>query len=261
MPQTPIIVNGANGRMGRRILALAAEQPEAFRIVAGVNRHAGTVRELGIPADAPVLTALPVEPGAAVIDFSHHSAFPAVAAHCAAHGMALASGTTGISPEALAAALGPAAARIACLHAGNMSVGVNVLLDVAARLSKALGVDYDIEITEAHHNQKADAPSGTALALADAITAATGRTRQDHVYGREGQTGARRKGEIGIHALRMGDVVGDHTIWWVGGGERITLGHVAHNRDIFARGALRAAAFLAAAKPGRYTMRDVLGLA
>lgn len=258
---TPIIVNGAAGRMGRRILTLASEQPDAFRIVAGVDKTPGTLRDLGIASDAPVLAALPVERGAAVIDFSHHSIFPAVAAHCAANGMALASGTTGVAPEILARELGPAAARIACLHAGNMSVGVNVLLDVAARLAKALGSDYDIEITEAHHNQKIDAPSGTAFALADAITAATGRSRADHVYGREGQTGARRKGEIGIHALRMGDVVGDHTVYFVGGGERILLGHVAHNRDIFARGALRAAAFLAAARPGRYTMRDVLGLA
>jgi 4-hydroxy-tetrahydrodipicolinate reductase len=258
---TPIIVNGAAGRMGRRILTLASEQPGAFRIVAGVDKKPGSLRDLGIASDAPILTSLPVERGAVVIDFSHHSVFPAVAAYCAANGMALASGTTGIAPEILARELGPAAARIACLHAGNMSVGVNVLLDVAARLAKALGTDYDIEITEAHHNQKIDAPSGTAFALADAITAATGRSRADHVYGREGQTGARRKGEIGIHALRMGDVVGDHTIYFVGGGERILLGHVAHNRDIFVSGALRAATFLAAATPGRYTMKDVLGLA
>jgi 4-hydroxy-tetrahydrodipicolinate reductase len=257
---TPIIVNGAAGRMGRRILALAAEQPESFRIVAGVDRQAGTLRELGINVDAPVLTSLPAERGAAVIDFSHHAVFPGVVAHCVAQGMALVSGTTGVAPEIVDRELGAAAGRIACLHGGNMSVGVNVLLDVAARLAKALGADYDIEIVEAHHNQKADAPSGTALALADAITGATGRSRQDHVCGREGQVGARRKGEIGIHAVRMGDVVGDHTVYFVGGGERIMLGHLAHNRDIFVRGALRAAAFLAAARPGRYQMRDVLGL-
>lgn len=258
---TPIIVNGAAGRMGRRILTLAAEQPDAFRIVAGVDRNAGRLRDLGVPSDAPLLAALPAERGAVVIDFSSHAVFPMVAQHCAANAMPLASGTTGVPPEVLARELPPAAARIACLHAGNMSVGVNVLLDVAARLARALGQDYDIEIVEAHHNQKIDAPSGTAFALADAITEATGRSRADHVYGREGQTGARRRGEIGVHALRMGDVVGDHTIYYVGGGERILLGHVAHNRDIFARGALRAAAFLASAAPGRYTMKDVLGLA
>lgn len=257
---TPIIVNGAAGRMGRRILALAAEQPAAFRIVAGVDRSPGRLRDLGIASDAPLLGALPAERGAVVIDFSSHAVFPLVARHCAASAMPLASGTTGVPPDVLARELGPASALIPCLHAGNMSVGVNVLLDVAARLARALGQDYDIEIVEAHHNQKIDAPSGTAFALADAITGATGRSRADHVYGREGQTGARRAGEIGIHALRMGDVVGDHTIYYVGGGERILLGHVAHSRDIFARGALRAAAFLAGAGPGRYAMRDVLGL-
>jgi len=258
---TPIIVHGAAGRMGRRILALAAEQPADYRIIAGVDRQAGTLRDLGLASDAPVLTALPAERGAVVIDFSHHAVFPSVIRHCVANGMPLASGTTGVAPSTLDAELIGAAGRIACLHAGNMSVGVNVLLDVAARLAKALGLDYDIEITEAHHNQKVDAPSGTAFALADAIATATGRTRADMTYGREGQTGARRRGEIGIHALRMGDVVGDHMVWFVGGGERIQLGHVAHNRDIFARGALRAAAFLLAAKAGRYHMRDVLGLA
>ncbi len=257
---TPIIVNGAAGRMGRRILALAAEQPSAYRIVAGVDRQTGSLRDLGIPSDAPLLVTVPAEAGAVVIDFSSHVIFPGLVRHCAASGMALASGTTGIAPSTLDLELGAASARIACMHAGNMSVGINVLLDVAARLAKSLGEDYDIEITEAHHNQKVDAPSGTAFALADAITAATGRSRADHVYGREGQTGVRRKGEIGIHALRMGDVVGDHTVWFVGGGERIQLGHVAHSRDIFARGSLRAATFLASAQPGRYTMRDVLGL-
>jgi len=257
---TPIIVNGAAGRMGRRILTLAAEQPQAYTIVAGVDRQPGSLRDLGIACDAPLRTSIPDESGAVVIDFSHHGIFPSVVRHCLAKGMPLASGTTGVPPAVVDSELIAAAQRIPCLHAGNMSVGVNVLLDVAARLAKALGEDYDIEITEAHHNQKIDAPSGTAFSLADAICAATGRSRSDHVHGRQGQTGARRKGEIGIHALRMGDVVGDHTVWYVGGGERIQLGHVAHSRDIFARGALRAAAFLAKARPGRYVMKDVLGL-
>jgi 4-hydroxy-tetrahydrodipicolinate reductase len=258
---TSIIVNGAAGRMGRRILSLAAARPAEFRIVAGVDRQAGKLKDLGIDVDAPVLTALPAEPGAVIIDFSHHSAFPGVCAHAAAHRMPLASGTTGIAPVAIDSGLAVASAQVAALHGNNMSVGVNVILDVAARLAKALGTDYDIEVVEAHHNQKADAPSGTAFALIDAITAATGRTRADCVHGREGQPGPRRKGEIGVHALRMGDVVGDHQVWFVGGGERISLGHVAHTRDIFVGGALRAAAYLAGAKPGRYRMADVLGLA
>ncbi|MCX8040535.1 MAG: 4-hydroxy-tetrahydrodipicolinate reductase [Planctomycetota bacterium] len=256
-----LIVHGAAGRMGRRVLALAAERAAEFAIVAGVDREPGTLRGLGIASEAPLLTETPARPGAVVVDFSHHSAFASLVQHCAAHGMALVSGTTGIAPEVVDRELAAAAARIACLHAGNMSVGVTVLLDAVARLAKALGEGYDIEIVEAHHRHKADAPSGTALALADAIAAATGRTRRDYCYGRQGQTGARRSGEIGIHALRLGDVVGDHTVWFVGRGERILVGHIAHTRDIFAEGALRAAAFLAQAGPGRYSMRQVLGLA
>ena len=256
---TTLIMNGAAGRMGRAILGLAAADP-AFAIHAGVDRTAGTLRALGIEHDAPVLAALPAVPGAVVIDFSHASVFPQVAAHCAAHGMALVSGTTGVEPVHADAALDAAAAKIPVLHSMNMSVGVNVVLKVAAQLAKTLGEDYDIEIVEAHHHHKKDAPSGTAFAIADAITAATGRTRADLVHGREGDVGARRKGEIGMHSLRMGDVVGDHMAYFVGGGERIQLGHVAHNREIFARGALRAAAWMAGRKPGRYTMADVLGL-
>lgn len=256
-----LIVHGAAGRMGRRVLALAAAASERFRILAGVDRQAGTLRELGVASDAPLLTALPAERGAVVIDFSHHAAFPGLMRHCAAHGMPVVSGTTGIAPEVLEAELAAAAARIPCLHAGNMSVGVTVLLDAVARLAQALGPGYEVEIVEAHHHHKADAPSGTALALADAIAAATGRTRADYRYGRQGHAGPRPPGEIGIHALRLGDIVGDHTVWFVGNGERILVGHVAHTRDIFAAGALRAAAFLAAAAPGRYDLRRVLGLA
>ena len=256
---TTLIMNGAAGRMGRAILGLAAADP-AFTIHAGVDRTPGSLRELGIANDAPVLASLPAVPGAVVIDFSHASVFVSVAAHCAANGMALVSGTTGVGPETAEEALTKAAARIPVLHAMNMSVGVNVVLKVAAQLAKTLGEDYDIEIVEAHHHHKKDAPSGTAYAIADAITAATGRTRADLVHGREGDCGARRKGEIGMHSMRMGDVVGDHMAYFVGGGERIQLGHVAHNREIFARGALRAAAWMARQMPGRYTMADVLGL-
>ncbi|MBA2479548.1 MAG: 4-hydroxy-tetrahydrodipicolinate reductase [Planctomycetes bacterium] len=256
----PLIVHGAAGRMGTRILALAAQDPATFRIVAGVDRQAGSLRDLGVASDAPLLAALPVERGAVVVDFSHPACFAALCAHCATHDMGVVSGTTGIEPAALEQALAAASARSAVLAAPNMSVGVNVVFQIAARIARTLGLDYDIEVVEAHHNQKKDAPSGTALGITDAICAATGRTRSDLVNGREGQVGARRKGEIGVHALRMGDVVGDHTAYFVGHGERITLGHVAHSRDIFAQGALRAAAFIGRAKPGRYTMADVLGL-
>ena len=174
--------------------------------------------------------------------------------------MPLAIGTTGIAPDQLDKLLAEVAKSIPVLWAPNMSVGVNVVIATAAKLATALGSDYDIEIVEAHHHHKVDAPSGTALGIADAIAAVTGRTRADYQDGRSGHCGARKPNEIGMHALRMGDVVGDHQVYFVGNGERILLGHVAHNRDIFAKGALRAAAFLAQAKPGRYAMADVLGL-
>jgi 4-hydroxy-tetrahydrodipicolinate reductase len=255
----PIIVHGAAGKMGLRILALAAADP-AFQIVAAVDRVKGQLRDLGVPSDAPLLTELPVERHAVVIDFSHASAFAPLVARCSGHHMALVSGTTGISPHELEEKISMAARAIPILHAPNMSVGVNVVFRAAAQIARTLGLDYDIEVVEAHHNHKADAPSGTAFGITDAICAATHRTRSDLVHGRHGQTGARRRGEIGVHALRMGDVAGDHTAYFVGNGERIILSHVAHSRDIFAKGALRAALFIAKQRPGRYSMDHVLGL-
>jgi 4-hydroxy-tetrahydrodipicolinate reductase len=255
----PVIVHGAAGRMGNRILTLAAGDP-AFRVVAGVDKVKGRLRDLGIPSDAPLLVEMPIEKGAVVIDFSNHTAFKGLAAHCAQHHMGLVCGTTGISPNELDEVITATAKVVPVLYAANMSVGINVVFRVAAQIARTLGLDYDIEVVEAHHNQKVDAPSGTAFSITDAICAATHRTRNDLVHGRKGQTGARVKGEIGVHALRLGDVVGDHTVYYVGNGERIMLSHVAHNRDIFVRGALRAATFIAKQKPGRYSMDHVLGL-
>jgi len=135
------------------------------------------------------------------------------------------------------------------------------LLNLVAQAAQQLGPDYDIEITEAHHNQKKDAPSGTALALADALCQATGKSLDsDLVHGRHGNDALRTKGTIGMHALRMGDTVGEHTVYYATTGERIEIRHTATSRDTFVRGALRAAAFLAKQKPARYTMRNVLGL-
>ncbi len=255
----PIVVHGAAGRMGSRILTLAAADP-AYRVVAGVDKVKGRLRDLGIPSDAPLLVEMPVEKGAVVIDFSHHATFKGLSEHCARHHMGLVSGTTGISPNELEECISASSRTAAVLYAPNMSVGVNVVFRVAAQIARTLGLDYDIEVVEAHHNQKVDAPSGTAFGITDAICAATHRTRNDLVHGRKGQTGARTKGEIGVHALRMGDVVGDHTAYFVGNGERVILSHVAHSRDIFVKGALRAAAFIHRQKPGRYTMDHVLGL-
>lgn len=246
--------------MGQRILDLAIEDSETFNVVAGVDQRSGTLRELGLASDAPLGPDLPDHPGAVVIDFSHASCAESLIERCADAGLGLVMGTTGIAPVDLDRWLAAAAERVPVLWAPNMSIGVNLVFQEAARIAAALGLDYDIEIVEAHHHHKVDAPSGTALGIADAIAEATDRTRADYVHGREGHTGARRRGEIGMHALRMGDVVGDHEVWFVGGGERIRLGHQAHSRDIFARGALRAADWLAGREPGRYAMADVLGL-
>lgn len=252
-------MHGAAGRMGQRILSLAAED-QHFDIIAGVDREGGSLTDLGLKIDKPLLTELPQSNGSVVIDFSHATATPACIEHCAANGMPLAIGTTGIEPAELDAMLDKAAASIPVMAAPNMSVGVNVVFQLAAQIARTLGLDYDIEVVEAHHHHKVDAPSGTAYGITDAICEATNRSRSDLVHGREGHTGERQRGEIGVHALRMGDVVGDHSAYFVGNGERVVLSHVAHTRDIFAKGALRAAAFLGSAQPGRYTMKDVLGL-
>ncbi len=195
-----------------------------------------------------------------IIDFSAPSATRALLKECVERKIALLIGTTGLTP-ADQELITQAADTIPVLQATNTSLGVNVLLAVAAQVARQLGEAYDIEIVESHHNLKKDSPSGTALSLAESICGATGRSMEkDLVHGREGHDTLRKKGTIGMHAVRMGDVVGEHTIYYATPGERIEIRHVATNRDTFVRGALRAAAFLAKQKSGRYTMRDVLGL-
>jgi 4-hydroxy-tetrahydrodipicolinate reductase len=195
-----------------------------------------------------------------VIDFSAPAATRALVPQCAERGIAMVIGTTGLTGEDQQM-IDAAAKRIAILQATNTGLGVNVLLGIAAQVARQLGEAYDIEIVEAHHNLKKDAPSGTALSLAESIAKATGRdVGSDLVHGREGHDALRKKGTIGMHAVRMGDVVGEHTVYFATGGERIELRHVATSRDTFARGALRAAAFLAGKGAGRYSMGDVLGL-
>lgn len=259
---TPLYMAGAAGRMGQTIAGLALADPERYTLRGGYDRDSGSFAQLGdAGAQVPIAAELPQENGAVIIDFTHASVTPGIIAHCRQHRMPLVIGTTGIERHTLEEMLTEAGQDIPILAAPNMSVGVNVVFAMAAKIAQALGEDYDIEIVEAHHHHKVDAPSGTAFGIADAIADATGRTRADYEYGREGHTGAREQGKIGVHALRMGDVVGDHTAWFVGNGERVTLGHQAHDRSIFARGALRAAAFLHQQTPGVYRMADVLGIA
>jgi 4-hydroxy-tetrahydrodipicolinate reductase len=196
-----------------------------------------------------------------VIDFTSHVGVPATIAVVAKAGKALVIGTTGLTRDEQAA-LDKAAVRVPIVYAPNMSVGVNLLFRLVGQVAKTLGSGYDVEIVEAHHNQKKDAPSGTARKLAENIAAALGRDLEhDGVYGREGIVGARGPNEIGVHAVRAGDIVGEHTVIYAGPGERIEITHRAHSRDTFARGALRAAKRVVGKPPKLYSMLDVLGLA
>lgn len=262
MADVRIAVHGATGRMGRRVLALAHTNDQ-LRVVAATSRD-GAAHDTGLLAGLPASGLSTTGLGAGcfadaqvIIDFSTpqglHDALPHIQ-------VPLVTGTTGLTPEQIAR-LVQHSARAAILAASNFSTGVALLADLVERAARALP-DYDVEIVEAHHRHKSDAPSGTALTLAHA--AARGHASdldEQVVYGRHGLPGARPAGQIGIHAVRMGDVIGDHTVWLAGEGERLHLGHVATSRDTFAHGALRAAAWLHDKGPGRYELREVLGLA
>ncbi len=195
-----------------------------------------------------------------VVDFTAPDAAPINARLASDHGTALVVGTTGLRPADLDA-LATAGATVAVVQAANMSIGVNLLLGLTRQVASILGEDYDIEIVEMHHRHKVDAPSGTALALGHSAAAGRG-TALDAVSQRvrDGQVGARPRGEIGFATLRGGDVIGEHAVVFAGEGERIELGHKASSRTVFARGAIRAALWTGGRAPGLYSMRDVLGL-
>jgi 4-hydroxy-tetrahydrodipicolinate reductase len=263
--QTNIIVSGALGRMGQAILRLAAENP-GFRTVGAVetaDRVASSGPTLAVPGGQltlyPDLTEIAAPSHTVLVEFTSPEATVVHAMQAAKLGMRMVIGTTGLSPDDEVRIAG-AAKRTAILRSANMSVGVNMLLNVVRRMAGALP-DYDIEIIETHHRRKKDAPSGTALALAHAAAQGRGTDLTDAaVHGREGIVGERPAGQIGIHAVRGGDVVGDHTVLFAGDGERVELTHRASSRDTFAAGALAAAKWLAAREPGIYSMKDVLGL-
>ena len=176
---------------------------------------------------------------------------------CAARNVPMVIGATGHNDQQLET-IKKVSQTIAIVKAPNCSIGIQAISNILAKLAKELGAAYDVEIVETHHRHKVDAPSGTALLLADEIARSPGRSPNDRVFGREGHTGKRPKGQIGIHAIRMGEMVGQHEIHFSGHGETITLRHIAHSRETFAVGALRAAAWVTAQSPGLYTMQDVL---
>jgi 4-hydroxy-tetrahydrodipicolinate reductase len=247
--------------MGSRILAALREEKD-FAVTGAFERagseHVGRVSD-GIAIVAGIEDAL--GKGAdVVIDFTAPSASLQHASVCAARGVALVIGTTGFAAEQKND-LRAASRRIPLLLAPNMSVGVNVLFRLVAEAARVLGPAYEVEIVEMHHRMKRDAPSGTAVRLAEIAAEALGLgMEQSAVYARHGDTGPRKKGSIGVQSLRGGDVVGEHTVHFLADGERLELRHEATSRDNFARGAVRAARWIAGRKPGFYDMQDVLGL-
>lgn len=250
--------------MGQRLVALGKEDAH-LSVVAAIdradhplmNRDAGEVAGIG-SIGVPLSFDLKSSP-AVLIDFSSPASMRHWIKVCRDRGIAMVIGTTGLH-EADHAIIDQAAADIAVLQAPNMSLGVNVLFKIAGMAAAMLGDDYDKEIVEGHHRFKKDAPSGTAMGLADAILKAMNKTREALVYDRHGDDCVRKRGEVGMHALRIGDEVGRHTAYFASLGERLELTHVATNRDTFVRGALRAAAWLVGQKPGRYAIADMLGI-
>ena len=265
---TRIAVLGATGRMGRSVMQAAATTP-SVRLGAAIERsgHAEIGRDasalaglgdsgivirddLGACADAYDV----------VIDFTRPDGTLAALPACVAAGKGMVIGTTGFSAEQKAQ-IEAAARRIPICLSANFSVGVNLCLKLLEEAARALGGDFDVEIVEAHHRLKVDAPSGTALAMGEAVARGAGVDLNTHaVYAREGHTGARPQGAIGFATVRGGDVVGDHTVMFLGEGERVEITHKASSRQNFARGAVRAAAWLKGRAPGLYSMREVLGL-
>jgi 4-hydroxy-tetrahydrodipicolinate reductase len=259
-----ICMAGACGRMGRRILEMAA-QAEDMEIGSALDAPGNAGVELSVGATQTVVVGSDAATEAAkadvLIDFTlAHVCLNNVRAAVAA-GIPAIIGTTGLNEEQVAE-LKALSEKAPIVYAPNMSVGVNLLFKLTSEVASVLGLDYNVEIVEMHHNLKKDSPSGTAVRLAERAAEALGLDyANDTAHGREGLVGERPTREIGLHALRGGDVVGEHTVSFVGQGERIELTHKAHNRDNFANGSLIAARFAAQAKPGLYDMQDVLGLA
>lgn len=265
---TRVIIHGAAGRMGHALLRLTLASEE-FRLVGAVDRqgHPDLGRDTGLmtgnpKTGIPLSAAFPEPSGdrEVVIDFSDSDATDALLRNPPEGQRAMVIGTTGLSGETVNR-IKQAAKKIPCVFAPNMSIGVNVLFKTIEEVAKRLGPDYDIEIQEAHHRYKKDAPSGTAMKMAQIIADALGRDL-DRVanYGRKGLTGERGKNEIGIQSIRAGEIIGDHTALFAGIGERLEITHRAQSRDNFARGALEAAKWAAGQPPGLYDMLDVLGL-
>jgi len=262
------VVTGAAGRMGSRIINILSAT-EGFALGGALERKGqpfvgqdaggpAGIQATGVKIVDDIGTAL--KGGDVLIDFTFPEVSLANLKACAEQGKAAVIGSTGFTKEQLAEA-NTYVKKVPCVLSPNMSVGVNVCFKVLADLAKILGPDFDAEIVEWHHRLKKDAPSGTAVRMGEVVAKALGRDYHTAAkYHREGMTGARTNEEIGMQTVRGGDIVGEHTVYFIGMGERIELTHRAHTRDMFARGAVRAAKWVAGKKPGLYDMQDVLGL-
>lgn len=265
---TRVLIAGAAGRMGKRIAYMVNEHRD-LQLAGGferpdnpdVGKDIGEIGGFGT-VNVPLSDSFEAiaTKGDVIIDFTFHEATMKLARKAAEHKIAMVIGTTGLSQSNLEE-LADLCGAFPCVQAPNMAVGVNVLFKAAAKIASVLGDAYDIEIVEAHHKMKKDAPSGTALKLGEVVAQAVNRDLEEvGVYSRHGIIGERGAKEIGIQTIRAGDIVGEHTVYFAGAGERIELTHRAHSRDNFARGAAVAAAWVAGKANGLYTMFDVLGL-
>lgn len=260
-----LAISGAGGRMGQRLLALS-DKDKDFELVQAIEWSGFPLQGKPVNAGAAlapraggVIWSSELAAGADVLlDFSSAENAVKNARLAERFGVALVVGTTGLNAEQTEI-IKAAAKRVPVIHAPNFSLGVNLMFKLAAEAARVLGDAYNIEIVEVHHNQKIDAPSGTALGLARAVAEPLGRDlERDLVYGREGKPGKRGGREIGIHALRMGAIPGDHTVYFANEFECVSITHRAESRDVFADGALRAAKWLHGREPGYYSMRDML---
>ncbi len=248
---TNIILCGCGGRMGNAVYAATQSDTE---IVAGVDINASA---LSAALPYPVYESISDFPGKAdvIVDFSHHSSLPSLLQYAKETKTPLVVATTGHTDEELAL-MKECADDIAIFHSGNFSIGINLLVNLAKQAARTLGVEFDIEIVEKHHNKKLDAPSGTALMIADAV--ASERESSEYVYDRHSVRKARESSEIGIHSVRGGTIVGEHEIIFAGNNETVSISHSAASREIFATGALRAAIYLASKTAGLYSMSDLI---
>lgn len=263
-----IVINGVSGRMGRMLVQVITDSGAA-RLAGGLERpgHGWVGQDIGIAmGGAPLGVSVHDDPAAAlrgaqaVIDFTTPSASAALAPRAAEMGVAHVIGTTGFTEDDLAP-IAKAARSGVIVRAGNMSLGVNLLVALTRRVAAALDADYDIEIVESHHRHKVDAPSGTALMLGEAAAQGRGVSLTDTAdRARDGITGPRQRGHIGFSVIRGGDIVGEHDVIFAAEGERIALRHIATDRAVFARGALKAALWAQGRAPGEYDMASVLGL-